>query len=47
MSEVVFLSDFNETCDFSIDFLKILKYQISIKSVHWEPSCSLRTDEQT
>jgi len=26
------------------DFLNILKYQISLKSVLWEPSCSVRTD---
>jgi len=28
-------------------FLKILKYQISWKSVGWEPSCSMRTDGRT
>ena len=28
-------------------FSKILKYQISWKSVQWEPSCSMRTDGQT
>jgi len=43
----VFLSYFNETWIFSIDFLKTLKYQISWKSVHWGPSCSMRTDRQT
>ena len=26
---------------------KTLKYQISWKSVHWEPSCSIRTDGRT
>jgi len=26
---------------------KILKYQISQKSVQWEPSCSVRTEKQT
>ena len=26
---------------------KILKYQISRKTVQWEPSCSMRTDRQT
>ena len=28
-------------------FRKILKYQISWKSVQWEPSCSMRTDRKT
>ena len=41
----VFFSDFNETLLFSKDFpKKTLKYQVSSKSVHWEPSCSMRTD---
>jgi len=25
----------------------MLKYQILLKSVQWEPSCSMRTDGQT
>jgi hypothetical protein len=28
-------------------FSKILKYQLSWKSVQWEPSCSMRTDRRT
>jgi len=41
------LSDFNGTWILSTDCRKILKYQISWKSVRWEPSCSMRTDGQT
>jgi len=29
------------------DFRKILKYQISRKSIQWEPSCSMRNDRRT
>jgi hypothetical protein len=43
----LFLSDFNETWIFLTGFRKILKNQISWKSVQWKPSCSMRTDGQT
>jgi len=41
------LSDFNETLIFSTEFRKMIKYQLSLNSVHWEPSCSMRMGEQT
>jgi hypothetical protein len=42
-----FLSDFNDTL-FTQHFFekKILKYEVSCKSILWEPSCSIRTDGQ-
>jgi len=40
----LFLSDFNETWSLWTDFQKTLKYQISRKSLHWKPSCSMRMD---
>ena len=43
----LFLSDFHYILIFSTEFRKILKYQISRKSVQWEPSCSMRTNGQT
>jgi len=30
--------------EFFRHFQKVLKYQIPLKSVKWEPSCSMRTD---
>jgi len=41
------LLEFNETWVIWTYFRKFLKYQISWKSVKWEPSCSVRTDRQT
>jgi len=43
----VILVRFNETLIFVRDFQKILKYQISRKSVQWKPSCSIQTDGRT
>jgi len=40
----LFLSDFNGNWTLSIDFWKILKYEITWKSVQWEPSYSMWTD---
>ena len=42
-----FLSDLNETWVVSIDFRKILKYQLLWNSVKWEPRFSMRTDGRT
>ena len=41
---LLFLSAFNDIWIFSKKVWTILKYQISFKSVQWQPSCSLRTD---
>jgi hypothetical protein len=43
----LFLLDFKETRVFSKEFRKILKYQMSQKSLKWEPSCCMPTDRQT
>jgi hypothetical protein len=45
----LFLLDFNKILIFSADFRgkKGLKYEVSSKSVQWQPSCSMRTDRQT
>jgi hypothetical protein len=42
----LFLSDFNQTWVFWTDFRKIMKHQISRKSVQWDPSCSLWRDTE-
>jgi len=44
---LLFWSDLNKTWLFWTDLRKLLKYQISWKSVQWEPSCSMRTDGRT
>jgi hypothetical protein len=43
----LFLSDFNQIWIFCTEFRKSLKYQISSKSVQWEPTCSMRTVRRT
>jgi len=42
----LFLSGLNETRIFSADFRNIFKHQISMKFVHWLPSC-MWTDRRT
>jgi len=41
------LSNSNENCIFSTELQKIFRFQISRKSVQWEPSCPMRTDGRT
>jgi len=43
----LFSPDFNEIGITSTDFLKTFKYNISLKSVQWEPSYCMRKDGQT
>jgi hypothetical protein len=45
--KVSFFLDFNKTWVFSTYFQNKLKYQLSSKSLQWEPSCSMRMDRQT
>jgi hypothetical protein len=43
----LFLADCSETRIFWQIFEKMVEYQISWKSVQWEPSCSMRTNGRT
>jgi len=47
VKHTLLLSDFNKTWICSTDFRKMFKYQISLKSVQWEPNCYMRTGGQT
>jgi hypothetical protein len=40
----LFLSDFNQTSNFMNRFSKLLKHEISRKSVQWGPNFSMRID---
>ena len=41
---IIFVSDFNEILVFWTDFCTLLIYQVSWKSIQWEPRCSMQTD---
>jgi len=43
----LFLLVFGRSWTLSTGFLIILKYQISRKSVLWEPNCYIKTDRRT
>ena len=43
----LFLSDCDETWICYTGFRKVLKFEISWKSIQWGPSCSMRTDGRT
>jgi hypothetical protein len=43
----LFLSGFNKTWIFVIEFRKIPKYQVSYKSDQWEPNYSMLADGET
>jgi hypothetical protein len=43
----LFLSDFNKNLIFATHIGQVLSYQISWKSIQWEPSCSMQMDGQT
>jgi hypothetical protein len=43
----LFLSDFNDSSILPKDFRKILKYQILLNPIQWEPSFSILTDGRT
>jgi hypothetical protein len=43
----VILVRFQSNLNFLTDVQKLLKYQISLKSVQWEPSCYMPTDGWT
>ena len=48
MQSTCYSSDINENSEFSRHFsIKPLKYQISWKSVHWKPRCSMLTERQS